>query len=290
MRFYHGCLSGSTFDLRPPSIDLVAPSRTGESLHDVLVIGGGPAGAACAYWLAESGWDVVLVEKKRFPREKTCGDGLTPRSVRQLEDMGLGEALTGAHKYLGLRACAFGKVLEMRWPDHPSFPSHGYVITRNDLDQIVADRAAKAGAQVLQGCEALEPLLPYGPERNGPVRNGPVRSSASLPAISGARVKDAGSGTTREIKARYVVVADGSNSRFGRALGSTRDRRSPIGMALRGYYTSAAPRRPVHRVAPRSQRPFRCRGPGIRLDIPSGRRASERRGRVTDRRRAVEGT
>ena len=56
--------------------------------------------------------------------------------------------------------CAFGKVLEMRWPDHPSFPSHGYVITRKDLDQIVAERAEKAGAQVLQGCEALEPLLP----------------------------------------------------------------------------------------------------------------------------------
>ncbi len=196
--------------------------------HDVLVIGGGPSGASCAYWLAEAGWDVVLVEKKRFPREKTCGDGLTPRSVRQLDDMGLAEALTGAHKYQGLRTCAFGKVLEMRWPDHPSFPPHGYVITRKDLDQIVAERAQKAGAEVLQGCEALEPLLPYG-RLEGP---------ASLPVVSGAKVADVGSGTTREIKARYVVVADGSNSRFGRALGSARDKRSPIGMALRGYYTS----------------------------------------------------
>ena len=58
-------------------------------VHDVLVVGGGPSGSACAYWLADAGWDVVLVEKKHFPREKTCGDGLTPRSVRQLEDMGL---------------------------------------------------------------------------------------------------------------------------------------------------------------------------------------------------------
>ena len=55
--------------------------------HDVLVVGGGPSGAACAYWLAEAGHDVLLVEKKRFPREKTCGDGLTPRAVRQLEEM-----------------------------------------------------------------------------------------------------------------------------------------------------------------------------------------------------------
>ncbi len=214
----------------PPSIDLVAPSRKGESVHDVLVIGGGPAGASCAYWLADAGWDVVVAEKKRVPREKTCGDGLTPRSVRQLEDMGLGEALTGAHEYLGLRACAFGKVLEMRWPDHPSFPAHGYVITRKDLDQIVAERAAKAGAQVLQGCEALDPLLAYGPAHEG---------SASLPAVAGARVADVATGKTREIRARYVVVADGSNSRFGRALGTSRDRRAPIGMALRGYYTSS---------------------------------------------------
>ena len=211
------------------------------------MIGGGPSGASCAYWLAEAGWDVVLVEKKRFPREKTCGDGLTPRSVRQLEDMGLAEALTGAHKYQGLRACAFGKVLEMHWPDHPSFPSHGYVITRKDLDQIVAERAAKAGAEVLQGCEALEPLLPYGrpddpaheASRDRASRDWASRDThTSLPAVSGALVNDVGSGTLRDIKARYVVVADGSNSRFGRALGSARDRRAPIGMALRGYYTS----------------------------------------------------
>lgn len=231
----------------------MAPSRKGDPIHDVLVIGGGPAGASCAYWLAEAGWDVVVAEKKRFPREKTCGDGLTPRSVRQLEDMGLAEALMGAHKYQGLRACAFGKVLEMRWPDHPSFPPHGYVITRKDLDQIVAERAAKAGAQVLQGCEALEPLLPYGPI--GELGDGAARGSAhaslpptplratslpatSLPAVSGARVANVGSGKSREIRARYVVVADGSNSRFGRALGSSRDRGAPIGMALRGYYTS----------------------------------------------------
>jgi hypothetical protein len=51
----------------------------------------GPSGAACAYWLASAGHDVILVERKAYPREKTCGDGLTPRSVRQLEDMGLGE-------------------------------------------------------------------------------------------------------------------------------------------------------------------------------------------------------
>src|SRR5579859_7075293 len=113
---------------------------------DVLIVGGGPSGAACAYWLANAGHDVVMVERKRYPREKTCGDGLTPRSVRQLEDMGLADELAGHHRFEGLRSMAFGRTLELRWPEHPDFPSYGYVITRADLDALVARRAAKAGA------------------------------------------------------------------------------------------------------------------------------------------------
>ena len=72
-------------------------------LHDVVVVGAGPSGAACAHWLAEAGHDVVMLEKKRFPREKTCGDGLTPRAVKQLDDMGLGVQLADHHKFVGLR-------------------------------------------------------------------------------------------------------------------------------------------------------------------------------------------
>ena len=56
---------------------------------DVVIVGGGPSGSSCAYWLARAGWSVCLIEKKQFPREKTCGDGLTPRSVHQLAQMGL---------------------------------------------------------------------------------------------------------------------------------------------------------------------------------------------------------
>ena len=195
----------------------------------MLVNGGGPAGSSCAYWLAEAGWDVALVEKKVFPREKTCGDGLTPRSVRQIADMGIEGSLAGAHRYTGLRTHAFGKVLDLPWPEHPAFPSYGYVITRHDLDAIVNERAVKAGATVLQGTEAVEPII----EDRGPT-SGPER----LPACVGAVVKEKATGATRSIRASYVVVADGANSRFGRALGTSRDRDQPMGMALRGYYTS----------------------------------------------------
>ena len=189
--------------------------------HDVLVVGGGPSGAACAYWLAEAGHDVVLVEKKSYPREKTCGDGLTPRSVKQLHDMGLADELAGHHRFDGLRSIAFGRTLELRWPDHPDFPNYGYVVTRKDLDALVAQRAEKAGATILEEAEAIAPV----------VEGGLVRGAV----IEG---KGLATPTTEEIRARYVVVADGANSRFGRALGTTRNRGYPLGMAIRGYYES----------------------------------------------------
>ena len=196
-------------------------------MHDVVVVGAGPAGASCGYWLADAGWDVVVVEKKEFPREKTCGDGLTPRAVRQLADMGLEPALAGSHRYTGLRAFGFGHCMEMQWPEHPNFPAYGYTITRYDLDGLVADRAAQAGATVLQGTEVTAPVL-----------DGPTRAAGSLPTLSGVTVKGKGSARPRTLKARYVVVADGSNSRVGRMLGTSRQRTLPLGMALRGYYRS----------------------------------------------------
>jgi geranylgeranyl reductase family protein len=198
-----------------------------DHVYDVLVVGGGPSGSSCAYWLADAGWDVAVVEKKQFPREKTCGDGLTPRSVRQLADMGVEEAMTGAHRYRGLRSVAFGRTLELPWPDVPGFPNYGYTITRHDLDALVAERAAKAGATVLQGTEALDPLEPSEP-----------RNPGALSGCAGALVSSKKAKSPAGLRARYVVVADGANSRFGRALGTERDRAYPQGMALRGYYRS----------------------------------------------------
>jgi geranylgeranyl reductase family protein len=199
----------------------------GDYDFDVLVIGAGPSGASCAYWLAKAGHDVVMVERKAFPREKTCGDGLTPRAVRQLADIGVEDAMTGAHRFYGLRSVAYGRSLDLRWPEVPGFPNYGYTITRHDLDALVADRAAKAGAKVLQHTEALEPLDATPPGDPG-----------SLAGCAGAVVSSGPDSSPTELRARYVVVADGANSRFGRALGTARDREYPQGMALRGYYRS----------------------------------------------------
>jgi menaquinone-9 beta-reductase len=189
------------------------------SSSDVLVVGGGPSGAACAYWLAEAGHDVTLIERKHYPREKTCGDGLTPRSVHQLEQMGLGDDLARHHRFVGLRSIAFGRTLELQWPKVEGLPDYGYVITRADLDELVARRAEKSGARVLEGHEAIEPLVDRG-------------------LVRGAVVRDKDDGTVKELSARYVVVADGANSRFGRSLGTSRNRGYPLGMAIRGYFES----------------------------------------------------
>ncbi len=187
--------------------------------HDVLVVGGGPSGAACAYWLAEAGHDVLVVEKKRYPREKTCGDGLTPRSVKQLHDIGLATELARYHRFIGLRSHAFGRTLDLAWPTHPDLPAYGYIITRRDLDQLVAERAEKAGATVWQSAEAIEPVVVGG-------------------LVRGAVVVRKDDRATTEVRARYLVVADGANSRFGRSLGTSRNRNYPLGMAIRGYYRS----------------------------------------------------
>ena len=195
--------------------------------YDVIVVGAGPSGSSCAYWLAHAGWSVLLLDKKHFPREKTCGDGLTPRSVYQLQAMGLeDQLLTHGHRYQGLRAFGFGATLEMQWPEHPVFPNYGYTITRFNLDGLVAERAAHFGATVVTDAEVIG-LLDAGDP-----------SSERLRGAAGVVVRDSETGSLREIKGRYVVAADGQNSRLGRELGTARNRSWPMGMALRGYYTS----------------------------------------------------
>jgi geranylgeranyl reductase family protein len=186
---------------------------------DVLVVGGGPAGSATGYWLAQAGHDVCIVERKTFPREKTCGDGLTPRAVRQLADMGLGSRLDHYHRFEGLRATAHGRALELPWPDHPDFPPYGYVVRRRDLDHMVAENAVKAGATIWEGTDAVAPVIERG-------------------FVQGAELRRRESAATERVRARYVVVADGANSRFGRALGTYRTRDWPYGTAIRGYWES----------------------------------------------------
>lgn len=167
---------------------------------------------------------MTLVEKKEFPRNKTCGDGLTPRAILQLSDMGFDFDRTEFHAITGLRSYAGDDLmLEMPWPQHSRFPDWGGVIRRRDLDEQVAGLAEKQGVRVLQKTEAKA-----------------VVGDGRLASVQ--LVHD---GAEERLDPEVVVIADGSLNRFGRALGTSRRKDYPMGLAARGYYSS-----------PRSADPF----------------------------------
>jgi menaquinone-9 beta-reductase len=186
---------------------------------DVLVVGAGPGGSAAAYYLARHGVDVTVIDKARFPREKVCGDGLTPRSVKAIQDMGVDVDDPRFEKVIGLRVHARRTTIQLPWPDLTSFPPFGLVMPREGFDHILVQRAAKAGANLLEAIEAVAPI----------VEDGYVRGATVRPAGE----RDVEPGT---IRARYVLAADGAASRFATPVGVTRDASRPLGIAARRYF------------------------------------------------------
>jgi menaquinone-9 beta-reductase len=193
-----------------------AAARADDSA-DVVIVGAGPAGSSLAYYLATTGLDVLVLEKSTFPREKVCGDGLTPRAVKALTGMGVPIAATdGWLRNKGLRIIGGGGRIELDWPDLSSYPGYGLVRTRTDFDQILARHAQKAGARLLEGVNVTGPLLD---DRTG--------------RITGVTTKDG-----QQFRGRLVVAADGNSSRLSVAMGLHKRDDRPLGVAVRTYYTS----------------------------------------------------
>ena len=136
--------------------------------------------------------------------------------MHQLNEMGLGDQLAQFHRYNGLRATGMGRQLELQWPSHPVYPQHGYVVRRRELDTMVARNAVAAGRHAAGGSRGA--------------------AADRRPRLRPRRRRAATDGEPIEIRARYVVVADGANSRFGRALGTFRTREWPYGTAIRTYW------------------------------------------------------
>ncbi|HTC70912.1 MAG TPA: FAD-dependent oxidoreductase, partial [Acidothermaceae bacterium] len=136
------------------------PAGTPTTETDVIVVGAGPSGSATAAHLALAGLNVALLEKCAFPREKVCGDGLTPRAVTQLVKLGIDtSAEAGWLQNKGLRILAGGMRVELPWPDLSAYPSNGLVRTRLDFDQLLARRAQKLGVALHEQTPATQPVV-----------------------------------------------------------------------------------------------------------------------------------
>src|SRR3954453_6437674 len=125
----------------------------------VVIVGAGPGGSTAAYYLAQAGVDVLVCEKSQFPREKVCGDGLTPRAVKQLIAMGVETSPEqGWIKNHGLRIIGGGMRIQVPWPELASFPSYGLVRPRQDFDEVLARTAQKAGARLHENTTVTGPV------------------------------------------------------------------------------------------------------------------------------------
>ncbi|MGE5289393.1 MAG: geranylgeranyl reductase family protein [Micromonosporaceae bacterium] len=188
----------------------------------MIVVGAGPAGSSTAFYLAKAGLDVLLLEKTAFPREKVCGDGLTPRAVKCLIKMGVPiNSEDGWIRNKGLRIIGGGVRIELPWPELSNFPGFGLVRTRLGFDETLALTAKAAGAGLLEQTAVTGPVLD---ERTG--------------RIVGVTARQADGGPERAYRARLVVAADGNSSRLSVAMGLRKRDDRPMGVAVRTYYTS----------------------------------------------------
>jgi hypothetical protein len=185
---------------------------------DVIVVGAGPGGSATAAHLARSGVKTLLLEKTEFPREKVCGDGLTPRAVKELLALDIDLTTHGWIKNKGLRIIGGGHRLELAWPELSSFPDYGLVRTRADLDQILAKKAELFGADLRQLTSVTGPVM-------------------EEDRIVGVTTKSA-DGQERTFRAPIVVAADGNSSRLSLSMDLSKRDDRPLGVAVRTYFRS----------------------------------------------------
>nr|WP_236683067.1 geranylgeranyl reductase family protein [Demequina globuliformis] len=192
---------------------------------DVIVVGAGPGGSAVAYYLAREGFDVIALEKSRFPREKVCGDGLTPRAVRELQLLDLPTPREeGWIPNWGLRMIGGGHRLEFPWHEQESFPNYGLSLTRANFDHRLAEHARSAGADIREGWHVT-----------GSVRDD---LTGRVTGVTAKATDEKGRKVGDEVtySAPVVIAADGVSARIALGLGMERMENRPMGVAVRTYF------------------------------------------------------
>jgi flavin-dependent dehydrogenase len=176
---------------------------------DIAVIGAGPAGSSAAAWAARGGASVALFEKATQGRDKSCGDGLTPRAIEECRRLGID--VERFHRIDGLRVQAGSKVREVFWPDG-AFPPVGAVAPRAEFDAMVMQAAIDSGADLRE--------------------NSPAELWIEDNRVLGVICRG------EKVRAGLTVIASGAGSPAARAVGATRIASSPFGLAIRGYIPS----------------------------------------------------
>ncbi|OAP85653.1 drug:proton antiporter [Peptidiphaga gingivicola] len=190
----------------------------GDMQADAVVVGAGPAGSSTAHYLAMAGLRVLLLEKSAFPRDKVCGDGLTPRAVAELVRMGVDTS--GWARNTGLRAVGGGHTIELPWPETASLPNFGLACPRAELDAALAAKAQESGAVLRENVTVVGPILH---ERSGRVIGVKAKSAEREPLA---------------FKAPVVVDAGGVSARLATAVGREKAMNRPMGVAYRTYFRS----------------------------------------------------
>lgn len=184
---------------------------------DVIVVGAGPGGSATAHYLASSGYNVILVDKCKFPRDKICGDFVSP--VAQIELSKLGIISTPEFKIANpiRRASVYldgTKLISRPIPKVQGLPRCGRVIPRIILDKLILDSARKAGAIFLEGSKAVG------------MRTNRRNVELQVEGPSGKRI----------LKARLLIGADGSNSTIAKLVRGQPPSSADRIIAIRGYF------------------------------------------------------
>ncbi len=189
-------------------------------LWDVAIVGAGPAGSSAAHFLARAGIRTLVLDKARFPRDKVCGDGCTPRTARMLERLGVRQQISTSHQRIDqvYLVSPGGVVLHSPLPEQ-CFGGVGYAVPRFVLDNVLLQNALASGAEFRPGTA---------------VRSVQVESDSVRIVTEGGE----------SIGARLVIGCDGAYSMVRRAIGAAPNEGRHGAWAIRAYYEDVEIRNP----------------------------------------------